>query len=139
MQRTFSIIKPKAVSNHHIGHIIAIFEEHNLRIAGIKLITLNREKAKIFYAEHDGKPFFNDLLDFITSGPIVLMVLEGLDAIKLNRKIMGVTNPQEAETGTIRNLYAESIQANAVHGSDSEQAAKREIALFFDDSEIVKS
>jgi nucleoside-diphosphate kinase len=136
MQHTLSIVKPNAVNNHHIGEIITMFEEENLRIAGMKLVKINPEKAKVFYEEHEQKPFFNELITFITSGPVVLIVLEGKNAIEHNRTIMGATDPAKAAEGTIRNLYAESMQANAVHGSDSETSARREIALFFEDGEL---
>lgn len=137
MQQTFSIIKPNAVNDRNIGNIIAIFEKNGLRVAGIKSLRLSREKAKVFYAEHDGKYFFEGLLDFMTSGPIVVMVLEGENAIARNRELMGATNPEEAAEGTIRKLYAESMSINAVHGSDSEASARREIALFFDECEVL--
>ena len=136
MEKTFSIIKPNAVEANNIGNIIALFESKGLRIAGQKLMTLSKEKAEVFYGEHVGKPFFPGLLAFMTSGPIVVMVLEGENAIALNREIMGATNPENAAEGTIRKLYAKDMTANAAHGSDSPESATREIGLFFTEEEI---
>ena len=137
MQKTFSIIKPDAVGNQHIGNILSIFEHADLKIAALKMVHLTREQAHDLYCQHEARPFFTDLMNFICSGPIVLLVLEGVDAIDRNRQLMGATNPADAELGTIRQLYAQSIDANAVHGSDSEEAAEREIALFFSPQELV--
>jgi len=133
---TFSIIKPDAVRKNNIGEILARFESAGLKIVAARLEHLSSEKAQGFYAEHQGKPFFDDLIKFMTSGPCLLQVLEGENAINLNRELMGATNPQEAIEGTIRRDFAESIDANAVHGSDSPASAKREIEFFFQTQEI---
>ena len=133
---TFSIIKPDAVRKNNIGEILARFESAGLKIVAARLEHLSSEKAQGFYAEHEGKPFFEDLIKFMTSGPCLLQVLEGENAINLNRELMGATNPQEAIEGTIRRDFAESIDANAVHGSDSPASAKREIEFFFQTQEI---
>ena len=137
MERTFSIIKPNAVHDNNIGNIVARFEKEGLRIAALKLTKLSKEKAEGFYIEHKERPFFGSLVSFMTEGPVVLMVLEGDNAVEKNRKIMGATNPANAEEGTLRKLYAKSIEANAVHGSDSQGAADREINYFFDKNEVV--
>ncbi len=137
MQQTLSIIKPDAVSKGVIGKIVDRFESNGLRIAAMKKIQLDDEKAGGFYAEHKERPFFGDLVAFMTSGPVVVMVLEGEDAIAKNRNLMGATNPKEAEKGTIRADFAESIDANAVHGSDSEESAAREIKYFFSENEVL--
>lgn len=136
MEKTFSIIKPNAVEENHIGDIITRFEKEGLKIAAAKMTNLTKEKAEGFYIEHKDRPFFGSLVNFMTSGPIILMVLEGENAIEKNRKIMGATNPADAEEGTLRKLYAKSIEANAVHGSDSSASAEREINYFFDANEI---
>ena len=128
---TFSIIKPDAVRKNSIGEILTRFESAGLKIVAARLEHLSSEKAQGFYAEHQGKPFFEDLIKFMTSGPCLLQVLEGENAINLNRELMGATNPAEASEGTIRRDFAESIDANAVHGSDSPESAKREIDYFF--------
>ena len=133
---TFSIIKPDAVRKNKIGEILARFESAGLKIVAARLEHLSSEKAQGFYAEHQGKPFFEDLIKFMTSGPCLLQVLEGENAVNLNRELMGATNPQEAIEGTIRRDFAESIDANAVHGSDSPASAKREIEFFFQIQEI---
>jgi nucleoside-diphosphate kinase len=137
MQQTLSIIKPDAVSKGVIGKIVDRFESNGLRIAAMKKIKLDDEKAGGFYAEHKERPFFGDLVEFMTSGPVVVMVLEGEDAIMKNRNLMGATNPKEAEAGTIRADFAESIDANAVHGSDSAESAAREIKYFFSENEVL--
>ena len=137
IEQTLSIIKPDAVAKNAIGKIIARFEENGLQLVAGKLIQLNDEIASGFYAEHDGKPFFNDLKKFMTSGPVFVQVLEGENAVQKNRELMGSTNPQEAESGTIRADFANSIDANAVHGSDSISSAKREIEYFFNTEEIL--
>ena len=137
IERTLSIIKPDAVSKNIIGKIISRFEEKGLYLVAGKLIQLDDEMASGFYAEHEGRPFFNDLKKFMTSGPVFVQVLEGEGAILKNRELMGNTNPQEAAPGTIRADFANSIDANAVHGSDSETSAAREINYFFKDEEIV--
>lgn len=136
MEKTFSIIKPNAVQDNNIGNIIARFEKEGLRISAAKLANLTKEKAEGFYIEHKERPFFGELVNFMTSGPVVLMVLEGENAVEKNRKIMGATNPAEAEEGTLRKLYAKSLGENAVHGSDSQASAEREINYFFDTNEI---
>ena len=131
LERTFSIIKPDAVAKNAIGQIVGRFEANGLQIVAQRMEHLTEEKAKGFYAEHDGKGFFNDLVAFMTSGPVVLQVLEGENAILKNRELMGATNPQEAAAGTILADFAQSIDANAVHGSDAPESAAREIAYFF--------
>ncbi len=133
IQRTLSIIKPDAVAKNVIGEIISRFEKNNLKIIAAKLITLSASDAGGFYAEHEGKPFYNDLIEFMTSGPVFIQVLEGEDAISKNRELMGNTDPSMADLGTIRADFAQTIDANAVHGSDSEISAEREIAFFFSD------
>ena len=137
IEQTLSIIKPDAVSKNVIGRIITRFEENGLHLVAAKLIHLSDESASGFYAEHDGKPFFNDLKNFMTSGPVFVQVLEGDNAVQKNRELMGATNPQEAEEGTIRADFAKSIDANAVHGSDSVDSAKRKIEYFFTSKEIL--
>ena len=136
IERTFSIIKPNAVEASNIGNIVARFEKENLSIAAMKMINLSKEKAEGFYIEHKERPFFGSLVSFMTSGPVVLMVLEGDGAVEKNREIMGATNPAEAAENTLRKLYAKSIEANAVHGSDSAASAEREINYFFDGNEL---
>jgi nucleoside-diphosphate kinase len=135
-ERTLSIIKPDAVAKNVIGEIVGRFERAGLRVVAAKMLRLSREQAEGFYAEHRERPFFGDLVAFMTSGPVVVQVLEGRDAIAQNRELMGATNPREAAAGTIRADFAESIDANAVHGSDSPTSAKREIAYFFTGGEI---
>lgn len=136
-ERTFSIIKPDATRRNLTGRINAVIEGAGLRIVAQKRIRMTKEKAEGFYAEHRERPFFGDLVKFMTSGPVVVQVLEGADAIAGYRKVMGATNPEKADAGTIRKEFAESIEANSVHGSDSPESAKREIAYFFTDAEIV--
>ena len=136
-EKTLSIIKPDAVGKNVIGKIISRFEENGLFLIAGKLIQLSDEMASGFYAEHKGKPFFNDLKKFMTSGPVFIQVLEGENAVQKNRELMGSTNPQEALPGTIRADFANSIDANAVHGSDSFDSAKREIDYFFSEKEIL--
>ena len=137
IEKTLSIIKPDAVGKNIIGKIISRFEDNGLCVVAGKLIHLNDEMASGFYAEHDGKPFFDALKRFMTSGPVFVQVLQGEDAIHKNRELMGATNPQEASAGTIRADFAQSIDANAVHGSDSAESAKREIEYFFSSEEIL--
>ena len=137
LERTLSIIKPDATRRNITGKIITKLEEAGLRIVAQKRVLWTKEQAGEFYAVHQERPFFDDLVAFMTSGPIVLQVLEGEDAVAANRKIMGATNPQEAEPGTIRKEYAESLEANSVHGSDSTKNAAIEIAMCFDTDEIV--
>ncbi|GAA6152982.1 nucleoside-diphosphate kinase [Pseudoteredinibacter isoporae] len=136
VERTLSIIKPDAVAKNVIGQINARFEEAGLSIVAMKMVQLDDEKAGGFYAEHKERPFFGDLVSFMTSGPVVVQVLEGEGAIAKNRDLMGATNPQEAAAGTIRADFAQSIDANAVHGSDSAASAEREVAYFFAADEI---
>lgn len=136
IERTLSIIKPDAVAKNVIGEIYTRFEKAGLKIVAAKMMHLSQEQAEGFYAEHKERPFFNDLVAFMTSGPVVVQVLEGEGAILKNRDLMGATNPKEADAGTIRADFADSIDANAVHGSDSAASAEREIAYFFNDNEI---
>ena len=135
-QRTLSIIKPDATSKNIIGKIIDRFEENGLKVIAGKLIHMDQAKAAGFYAEHEGRPFFPNLVEYMTSAPVFVQVLEGDNAVLKNRELMGATNPSEAEPGTIRADFAETIDANAVHGSDSTDSAAREISYFFDDNEI---
>lgn len=137
LERTLSIIKPDATRRNLTGKINAKFEEAGLRIVAQKRLRLSREQAEKFYAVHAGRPFFNDLCTFMTSGPVVVQVLEGENAIARNREIMGATDPAKAAKGTIRAEFAESIEANSVHGSDGPETAKAEIAFFFSEIEIV--
>ncbi len=136
IERTFSIIKPNAVSKNVIGQILTRFESKNLRIAGAKFTRLTREKAEGFYIEHKDRPFFNGLVHFMTSGPVLLLCLEGENAVLANREIMGATDPAKAAAGTIRKDFADNIEANAVHGSDSLKSAERELSYFFEKSEL---
>lgn len=136
IERTLSIIKPDAVAKNVIGKIYDRFEDAGLKIVASKMQHLSEEKAGGFYAEHKERPFYGDLVGFMTSGPVVIQVLEGENAIAKNRDLMGATNPKEADAGTIRADFAESIDANAVHGSDSATSAEREIAYFFNNDEI---
>ena len=136
MQKTFSIIKPDAVKRNLIGHINQMIESSNLKILASKKMYLTKKQAEIFYEVHKERPFFNSLIEYMTSGPVQVQVLEGENAVAKYRKIMGATNPAEAEEGTIRKLYAESIEANSVHGRDSEENAKIEISFFFSGSEL---
>ncbi len=137
MQKTFGIVKPNATNDNNIGNVLNCFEKEGLKIVAMKLVKLSKEKAEGFYIEHKERPFFASLVSFMTSGPVVLYVLEGENAVMKNREIMGSTNPAQAAPGTIRKLYASSIEANAVHGSDSAASAEREIAYFFEKSEII--
>lgn len=136
VERTLSIIKPDAVAKNVIGKIVSRFEDAGLQVVAAKMIQLSRSQAEGFYAEHKERPFFGPLVDFMTSGPVIVQVLEGENAIKLNRELMGATNPAEAASGTIRADFAKSIDANAVHGSDSAVSAAREVAYFFAASEL---
>ena len=137
IERTFSIIKPDATKRNLTGKIIDRFESNGLRIIASKRIHMTREQAGGFYAVHKERPFYNDLVDFMVSGPVVVQVLEGENAIAKNREIMGATNPAEADEGTIRKDFAESIDANSVHGSDAPETAAEEIKFFFTDDELV--
>ena len=136
IERTLSIIKPDAVAKNVIGQIESRFEAAGLAIVAMKMLQLDDERAGGFYAEHKERPFYKDLVGFMTSGPVIVQVLEGENAIAKNRELMGATNPKEAAAGTIRADFAESIDANAVHGSDSAESAVREVAYFFQASEI---
>lgn len=136
IQRTLSIIKPDAVAKNVIGDIIRRFEENGLAVIATRMTHLSAEQAGRFYAVHKERPFYKDLCDFMSSGPVMAMVLEGSNAVPLNRQLMGATNPKEAEAGTIRADHADSIDANAVHGSDSEENAAIEISFFFGDLDL---
>jgi nucleoside-diphosphate kinase len=135
--RTFSIIKPDATRRNLTGAITKMLEDAGLRIVASRRIRMTRDQAEGFYAVHKERPFYNDLCTFMTSGPVVVQVLEGENAVARNREVMGATNPEQAEPGTIRKTYAESIEANSVHGSDSDENAKIEIDFFFRPEEIV--
>ena len=137
-EETLAIIKPDAVKAHHIGAILDKYEQSSLKIIGLKMVKLTPEQAGQFYAIHKDRPFYADLVKFFSSGPIVAIVLEGDDAVQKNRKIMGATNPAQADEGTIRRLFATSVTENAVHGSDSPASAAEEISFFFKPTEIFK-
>lgn len=137
IEQTFSIIKPNAVKKNAIGPIIAKFEQNGLKIAAAKLVKLDKAKCEEFYAEHKARPFFGELVTFMTSGPVMLMCLSGENAVMRNREIMGATDPAKAAPGTIRKEFGDSMGENAVHGSDSVDSAKRELGLFFGANEIV--
>jgi nucleoside-diphosphate kinase len=136
IERTLSIIKPDAVAKKVIGEIYTRFEKAGLKIVAAKMLQLDDESAGGFYAEHKERPFYKDLIEFMTSGPVMVTVLEGEGAVMMNRNLMGATNPADAEAGTIRADFAVSIDANAVHGSDSTTSAAREVGYFFSDSEV---
>ena len=136
VEQTLSIVKPDAVGKNHIGEIFARFEKAGLKIVALKMLHLSREEAEGFYAEHKGRPFFEGLVNFMTSGPVCVQVLSGENAIALNRELMGATDPQKAAPGTIRADFATAIDTNDVHGSDSPTSAAREIAYFFSNVEI---
>ncbi len=138
-EMTFSIIKPNGVKKNVIGPVIELFEKNGLKVAAAKLTVLSRKKCEEFYAEHKARPFFGELVDFMTSGPVMLMVLSGEGAVMKNREVMGATDPKKAAPGTVRALYGDSVGENTVHGSDSPASAEREIALFFEKTEIVNS
>ena len=138
VERTLSIIKPDAVAKNAIGAIISKFEQAGLKIAAAKMMQLSQEQAEKFYEVHKERPFYGDLVKFMVSGPVLVQVLEGENAILKNRDIMGATNPADAAPGTIRAEFADSIDANAVHGSDAAETAKVEIAFFFNENEICK-
>ena len=137
IERTFSIIKPNAVQKNVIGEIVSRFEEKSLHVVAAKLTRLSKEKAEGFYIEHKDRPFFGSLVRFMTGGPVLLMVLEGDNAVALNREIMGATDPAKAAPGTLRKLFADSVGENAVHGSDSLENAQTEIAYFFRATEVL--
>lgn len=136
IEQTFSIIKPNAMKKNAIGDIISMFEANGLKIAGAKIEILKKEKAEEFYAEHKARPFFGELVSFMTSGPVMLMCLQGEGAVLKNREIMGATDPKKANVGTVRAKFGDSVGENAVHGSDSVDSAKRELAIFFEKHEI---
>ncbi len=136
IERTFSIVKPDGVKKNLIGEVYGRFEKAGLRIIASRMLHLSLEQARDFYAVHKERPFFNDLVDYMTSGPVVVQVLEGEDAIQRNREIMGATNPAEADPGTIRADFAESIEENVVHGSDGPDTAREEIRFFFEENDI---
>ncbi|MEX0386496.1 nucleoside-diphosphate kinase [Spiribacter onubensis] len=136
VERTLSIVKPDAVAGNHIGDIYNRFETAGLQIIAARMLHLSQDQAEGFYAVHRERPFFGDLVKFMTSGPVMVQVLEGEDAIRKNREIMGATNPAEAAAGTIRHDLAETLDANAVHGSDAPETAREEIAFFFGDDEL---
>lgn len=136
-EKTLSIIKPDAVRKNLIGEIIARFEKNGLKVVAAKMVHLTKAQAEQFYAIHKGKPFYNDLVTFVSSGPVVVQVLEGDNAIQKNRDIMGATDPKKAAPGTIRKDFAASIDENAVHGSDSPDTAREEISFFFTSNEIL--
>lgn len=138
-EQTLSIIKPDGVANKHIGEIIARFESNGLHVAGMKMLKLNEQKAGDFYAVHKGRPFYADLVKFMSSGPVVVMVLEGDNAVARNRELMGATDPNKANAGTIRKDFSKSMSENTVHGSDSLENAKTEIEFFFTPEEIVNT
>jgi nucleoside-diphosphate kinase len=137
IEKTLSIIKPNSTLDNNIGNIISIFEKNGLRVSAARFAKLSKEKAEGFYIEHKERPFFGELVNFMTSGPVLLMVLEGEGAVAKNRELMGATNPANAAEGTIRKLYAKSVGENSVHGSDSAASADREIAYFFEKNDIV--
>jgi len=136
IERTFSIIKPDAVASHHIGSICQRLEQAGLAIVASRMVHLSQTQAEQFYAVHSARPFYHDLVRFMTSGPVVVQVLEGDNAIMKNREVMGATNPADASPGTIRADFATNVEENAVHGSDSPETAAVEIAFFFDDADI---
>lgn len=136
MEKTFSIIKPNAMKKNALGDIISMFEANGLKIAGAKISVLTKAKAEEFYAEHSARPFFGELVSFMTSGPVLLMCLAGENAVAKNREIMGATDPKKATVGTIRAKFGDSVGENAVHGSDSAASAERELAIFFEKHEI---
>jgi len=138
LEQTLSIIKPDAVGQNQIGNIIEYFERDGLSVVAAKMVHLTKDQAKGFYAVHKDRPFFGELIEFMTSGPVFIMVLEGENAISRNRQIMGATDPSKAEPGTIRADFATSIERNAVHGSDSLETAKMEISFFFKSNEICR-
>lgn len=136
-QRTLSIIKPNAVKKNCIGGVIQLLEAAHLRVIGMKMMHISREDAAKFYAIHKDRSFFQELIDFMTSGPVVVMALQGKDAVQKNRDVMGATDPKKAAPGTIRALYGEGIEANAVHGSDSIENGMNEVAFFFSERELL--
>ena len=136
IERTFSIVKPDAVADNRIGRIYQRFEDAGLKIVASRMLHMTRQQAEEFYLVHKERPFYGELVEFMTSGPVMVQVLEGEDAISRNRQVMGATNPADAAPGTIRADFATDVQENAVHGSDSPETAEQEITFFFDDSQI---
>jgi nucleoside-diphosphate kinase len=136
VEQTFSIIKPNAMKKNAIGDIMSMFEANGLKIAAAKIQILSKSKAEEFYAEHKARPFFGELVSFMTSGPVMLMCLQGEGAVLKNREIMGATDPKKANAGTVRAKFGDNVGENAVHGSDSAESAARELALFFEKQEI---
>lgn len=136
LEKTFSIIKPNAIKKNAIGDIISMFESNGLTVAAAKLTILSKAKAEEFYAEHKARPFFGELVSFMTSGPVLLMCLSGENAVAKNREIMGATDPKKAAVGTVRAKFGDNVGENAVHGSDSPASAERELSLFFEKTEI---
>lgn len=136
-ETTFSIIKPNSIQKNHIGGIISKFEENGLKVTAAKLVRIPKAQCEEFYAEHKARPFFGELVTFMTSGPVLLMALTGENAVMRNREIMGATDPKKAAPGTIRALFGDSVGENSVHGSDSVDSAKRELAIFFKSEELV--
>ena len=139
MEQTLSIIKPNGVKKNIVGKVIDRFESQGLKVAAAKMVRLDRAKAEGFYAEHKARPFFGELVEFMTSGPVLIMVLSGNNAVELNRKIMGATDPKKADAGTIRKDFGDSMGENTVHGSDSTTSAQREIKYFFESHELVNA
>jgi nucleoside-diphosphate kinase len=139
VETTFSIIKPNAVKKNAIGSIIQMFEKNGLKIAAMKLSLIDKSKCETFYAEHKERPFFGELVSFMTSGPVVLMALKGENAVTRNREIMGATDPKKAAPGTIRALFGDNVGENAVHGSDSAASAERELKIFFESKEFANA
>ena len=137
MEQTLTFIKPDAVEKNQIGNIIALYEDNDLKVIATKMVRLTEKRAQEFYAVHKEKPFYDDLVEYVCSGPILALVLEGDNAVTTTRKVMGATDPLKAEKGTIRNLYGTSLDINAVHGSDSIENAKKEIVFFFEKYEIM--
>ncbi len=137
MERTFVMVKPDGVQRHLVGEIIRSFERRGLKLVGLKMLRITKELASRHYAEHQGKPFFNGLVEYITSAPVVAMVLEGRNCISLVRQMMGATDPAKAAPGTIRASFGIDVGRNVIHGSDSPESAAREISLFFDESELL--
>lgn len=137
-ERTLSIIKPDAVRKNAVGGCLAKLEEAGLRVIGIRTLHLTKEQARMFYAVHKERPFYSSLVEFMTSGPVVVSALEGESAISTNRRVMGATDPAKADAGTIRKLYGTNIEQNAVHGSDGPDTAKQEIAFFFAESDLIR-
>ncbi len=136
IERTLSIVKPNAVGRNLIGAVVKLLEEGGLRVVAMRMTRLTKEQARAFYEVHQSRPFYNSLVEFMTSGPVVPMVLEGENAIQRNREIMGATDPAKAAAGTIRRLYGENVERNAVHGSDAPETARQEIAFFFSIAEL---